>query len=102
MPSHNTKANGTLRTVLWLTKSFFTTLMPSHNTKANGTLRTVSACNHPELFWALRGGGGGTFGVLVSATHEVYPDPGFVGLHARYSHFDKMLPLEGVIGPHAC
>lgn len=26
---------------------------------------TVSACSHPDLFWAIRGGGGGTFGVLT-------------------------------------
>jgi FAD/FMN-containing dehydrogenase len=32
---------------------------------ADGTLRTVTAERHPELFWAIRGGGGG-FGVVTS------------------------------------
>jgi len=49
---------------------------------ANGTLLHVTQCSSPELFWALRGGGGGTFGVMVAATHRLYADPGFVGLHA--------------------
>lgn len=33
--------------------------------KANGELAIVSAENHPDLFWALRGGGGGNFGVAT-------------------------------------
>lgn len=39
----------------------------------DGVLRTANACTNPDLFWALRGGGGGTFGVVVSATHAVEP-----------------------------
>lgn len=39
----------------------------------DGVLRTANACQHPDLFWALRGGGGGTFGVVVEATHKVEP-----------------------------
>ena len=29
---------------------------------------------HTDLFWALRGGGGGTFGVVVSATVRTFPE----------------------------
>ncbi|KAK7920117.1 hypothetical protein PG985_008139 [Apiospora marii] len=39
----------------------------------DGVSRTASACENPDLFWALRGGGGGTFGVVLSATHRVEP-----------------------------
>ncbi|KAK8006080.1 isoamyl alcohol oxidase [Apiospora marii] len=39
----------------------------------DGVLRTASACEDPDLFWALRGGGGGTFGLVLSATHRVEP-----------------------------
>jgi hypothetical protein len=28
----------------------------------------VNACNHPDLFWAVKGGGGGAFGVLTKLT----------------------------------
>lgn len=41
----------------------------------DGTLRTANACQHEDLFWALRGGGGGTFGVVLDATHRVEPAP---------------------------
>ncbi|KAJ6527169.1 FAD-binding domain-containing protein [Mycena capillaripes] len=37
----------------------------------DGQLRTANACQNPDLFWALRGGGGGTFGVVIESTHIV-------------------------------
>ena len=40
---------------------------------ADGILRTANKCVNSDLFWALRGGGGGTFGVVVAATHAVEP-----------------------------
>lgn len=39
----------------------------------DGQFRRASACSNPDLFWTLRGGGGGTFGVVLSATHKVEP-----------------------------
>ncbi|KAJ7186129.1 FAD-binding domain-containing protein [Mycena filopes] len=35
----------------------------------DGQLRTANACQNIDLFWALRGGGGGTFGVVIESTH---------------------------------
>ncbi|MCO5585733.1 hypothetical protein L7F22_039669 [Adiantum nelumboides] len=40
---------------------------------ADGNLQTANACQNRDLFWALRGGGGGTFGVVISCTHITYP-----------------------------
>ncbi|KAF7342485.1 FAD-binding domain-containing protein [Mycena venus] len=37
----------------------------------DGILRTANTCQNSDLFWALRGGGGGTFGVVVESTHLV-------------------------------
>lgn len=38
---------------------------------SDGQLRIANAVSEPDLFWALRGGGGGTFGVVVEATMKV-------------------------------
>ncbi|RAH66090.1 isoamyl alcohol oxidase [Aspergillus aculeatinus CBS 121060] len=40
---------------------------------ADGQLRTINACSDPDLFWAMRGGGGGTFAVLTSYKFQLYP-----------------------------
>ncbi|KAF7341924.1 FAD-binding domain-containing protein [Mycena sanguinolenta] len=40
---------------------------------ANGDLLKVNQNSHPDLFYALRGGGAGSWGVLVSATFKTYP-----------------------------
>lgn len=39
----------------------------------DGKLRTVNKCQNKDLFFALRGGGGGTFGVVLESTFIVTP-----------------------------
>jgi hypothetical protein len=41
---------------------------------ADGELKVVNKVSYPDLFWALRGGGGSTFGVVVEATVKAHPD----------------------------
>jgi hypothetical protein len=41
----------------------------------DGTLKTVSAENDPDLYWGLRGGGGGNFGIVTSFKFKTYPAP---------------------------
>jgi FAD/FMN-containing dehydrogenase len=40
---------------------------------ADGEVRVINECNDPDLFWAMRGGGGGTFAVLTKYRVQVYP-----------------------------
>ncbi|KAK1222573.1 hypothetical protein PQX77_014565 [Marasmius sp. AFHP31] len=40
---------------------------------ANGNHIIANANSHPDLFWALRGGGPGTYGVVTSVTYETHP-----------------------------
>ncbi|ETB35167.1 FAD-dependent oxidoreductase [Mycobacterium avium] len=39
----------------------------------SGQAVTASAASNPDLFWALRGGGGGNFGVTTSLTFATFP-----------------------------
>lgn len=43
-------------------------LLEAEIVTADGGVLTVNECNHPDLFWAIKGGGGGTFGVLTRLT----------------------------------
>jgi hypothetical protein len=40
---------------------------------ADGGVRIINECNDPDLFWAMRGGGGGTFAILTKYRVQVYP-----------------------------
>ncbi|KAH7920246.1 FAD-binding domain-containing protein [Leucogyrophana mollusca] len=40
---------------------------------AAGEYLTANARQHSDLFWALRGGGGGTWGVLISVAYQTHP-----------------------------
>lgn len=39
----------------------------------DGVPRTVNACQNSDLFFALRGGGGGTFAIIMEATSMATP-----------------------------
>jgi len=40
----------------------------------DGRVITASRTKNSDLYWALSGGGGGTYGVVISMTSKVYPD----------------------------
>lgn len=40
---------------------------------ADGQLRLINECNDPDLFWAMRGGGGGTYAVLTRYKFQLHP-----------------------------
>jgi FAD/FMN-containing dehydrogenase len=68
----------------WLQAGGHSTLSPVYGLGADrvlqfkvvtpdGALRIANQCQHTDLFWALRGGGGGTFGVVLESTSLVEP-----------------------------
>lgn len=46
---------------------------------ADGEVRIANACTNPELFWAIKGGGGGSFGVATRLTLRTHDFPAFFG-----------------------
>ncbi len=46
---------------------------------ADGKLVVANACQNQDLFWALRGGGGGTFGVVTRLTMRTHALPSHFG-----------------------
>ena len=51
-------------------------LLEAEVVAADGVVRIANACTNPDLFWALKGGGGGSLGVvtrLVLRTHDLPP-----------------------------
>ncbi|KAH8600686.1 hypothetical protein B0O99DRAFT_589582 [Bisporella sp. PMI_857] len=44
----------------------------------SGKILTINECQHKDLFWAVRGGGGSTFGVITSVTIRAFPSTKFV------------------------
>ncbi|HEY0879314.1 MAG TPA: FAD-binding oxidoreductase, partial [Zeimonas sp.] len=50
-------------------------LLEAEVVTADGAIRTANACTDPDLFWALKGGGGGSFGVVTRLTLRVHPLP---------------------------
>ena len=65
-------------------------LLEAEVVTADGKVRVVNHAQEPDLFWALKGGGGGSFGVvtrLTLATHELPQTFGAVSL-ALHAHSD--------------
>lgn len=57
-------------------------LLEAEVVTADGAVRVVNAVQDPDLFWALRGGGGGTFGVVTRFTLRTHPLPDYLGVVA--------------------
>ncbi|KAK0229596.1 FAD-binding domain-containing protein [Armillaria nabsnona] len=50
----------------------------------NGDLLIANECQNPDLFFALRGGGGGTFGVVMQVTTRALPRAELVTVSATF------------------
>jgi FAD/FMN-containing dehydrogenase len=56
-----------------------TGLLEAEVVTADGKVRIANACSNPDLFWALKGGGGGTFGAVSQLTLRVHDLPEYGG-----------------------
>jgi len=54
-------------------------LLEAEIVTADGQVRVANACREPELFWALKGGGGGSFGVVTRLTLKTHELPAYFG-----------------------
>jgi hypothetical protein len=54
-------------------------LLEAEIVTADGAILTVNACTHPDLFWAIKGGGGGSWGVVTKVTLRTHDLPEFFG-----------------------
>lgn len=46
----------------------------------NASYVTANAAQNTDLFWALRGGGGPSFGIVTSVTYKTHPNPPITGV----------------------
>ncbi|PYI02677.1 FAD binding domain-containing protein [Aspergillus sclerotiicarbonarius CBS 121057] len=76
---------------------------------SDGQLRVINACQDPELFWAMRGGGGGTYAILTKYRVQLYPS---LPIHTYtfianftnvgyYSNASENVALREIITAHA-
>lgn len=55
-------------------------LLEAELVTANGDILTANACQNKDIFWAIRGGGGGTFGVVTKMTMKTHDLPRQLGM----------------------
>lgn len=63
-------------------------LLSAEVVTADGRVRNCDAIREPELFWAIRGGGGGNFGVATSFTFATHQVMDLTTFSATYSPHD--------------
>ena len=54
-------------------------LLEAEIVTADGVVRIANACTNPDLFWAIKGGGGGSWGVVTRLTLRTHDLPAFFG-----------------------
>jgi FAD/FMN-containing dehydrogenase len=55
-------------------------LLEAEVVTADGTVRIANACMNSDLFWAIKGGGGGSWGVITKVTVRTHDLPEFMGV----------------------
>ena len=64
-------------------------LLSAHVVLADGTIVDVSETSHADLFWALRGGGGGNFCIVAQMTFKTFPTSDLTTFSAEFAWADS-------------
>ncbi|CAE6443500.1 unnamed protein product [Rhizoctonia solani] len=66
--------------------------------KPDGQVVTANKCQNQDLFWALRGGGGSTWGIVLDVTYKTYPPlkSSVVAMGINTTDSDKLSELSEV------
>ncbi|RPA79878.1 FAD binding domain-containing protein [Ascobolus immersus RN42] len=64
---------------------------------AQGKHKTINAYNDPEHFYAIRGGGGSSWGVITSATYKTHPEPSHIQVAFAQFNVTKPEAFRGLL-----
>ncbi|KAH7341890.1 hypothetical protein B0J17DRAFT_765885 [Rhizoctonia solani] len=61
---------------------------------ADGKILIVNKCQNKDLFWAMRGGGGGTWGVALKVTYKTHPPISMAALGFQINATDSQTATD--------
>jgi FAD/FMN-containing dehydrogenase len=73
-------------------------LLEAEVVTADGNVRVANACQNADLFWALKGGGGGTFGVVTRLTLRTHAMPSVVGIASTRLQAKSEMAFRELLG----
>ncbi|MEP6884926.1 MAG: FAD-dependent oxidoreductase [Gammaproteobacteria bacterium] len=73
-------------------------LLEAEVVTADGKVLIANTCSNPELFWAIKGGGGGSFGVVTRLTLETHELPELFGLVSAVIRANSDAAFRKLIG----
>jgi FAD/FMN-containing dehydrogenase len=73
-------------------------LLAAEIVTADGKVRIVNACTNPDLYWGLKGGGGGSLGVVTRLTLKTHDLPSFFGAVSATIHAFSDAAFRRLIG----
>ncbi|TMJ64779.1 MAG: FAD-dependent oxidoreductase, partial [Alphaproteobacteria bacterium] len=73
-------------------------LLEAEIVTADGEVRIANVCTNPDLYWGLKGGGGGSLGVVTRLTLKTHELPPFFGAVSATVHAFSDAAFRGLIG----
>jgi len=73
-------------------------LLEAEIVTADGAVRIANACTNADLFWGLKGGGGGSLGVVTRLTLKTHELPSFFGAVSATIHAFSEAAFRRLIG----